>query len=348
MFMFDGFLLLLTVIVPVVLAVSIVVFVVGVGDCRVEKIKSIFKLDSSKGLIGQGLLWLSIFIPLFLALSLGFWVWPNYQVDLSLEGYRKFIEVSLLPLGMMSISLPLTGLVARFHSTQQTARQIEVVSAKNNLDAFYSHRKEMISYFSSMGEIEYLKSVKFVYGIHPVLHLRFFEGAPDKGLPLVNRESFDYVEGKILFASKLLASVLLGEGGGIGLLNSYLNACDNIYLAAKALAIKEVCNSLVAKGVEVKSDSGESGSITIGTTTLEVLAAIRFVKGYYDNLCDFSGVPRMKVPEGRGVVFRGGQKLLDGELFIEALHRGELANLVAEGRARYSEDHPSICKKQES
>ncbi|KPA89377.1 hypothetical protein PF66_04229 [Pseudomonas asplenii] len=345
--MFEGFLLVLTLAVPVVLSVFVVVSLFGVGESPVDRCKSIFVLDSEKGLINQGLLWLSILTPLFIAISLGMWVWPEYQVDLSLSGYKKFVEISLLSLGVVSISLPLTGLIARFHSTRQTARQIEVVSFKNNVDAFYTHRKEMLGYFSALGEVRYLDVITFSYRIHPVLHVRFFSGAPEKGFPKVKRDYFNYVENRILAASKFLNGLLRGEGGSIGLLNLYINACNDMYLASEALAIPEISNDLFLKGVQIKSKSEDYDCIILGTTTLEALAAIRYLKGYYDNLCDFAGVERMKIDEGYDVVFRGGQKLLDGKLYIEELHEFEIDQLVEDGRARYCDNHPLVLKGKE-
>jgi hypothetical protein len=84
--------------------------------------------------------------------------------------------------------------------------------------------------------------------------------------------------------------------------------------------------------------------ITMGTTTLEALAAIRIVKSYYDNLCDFAGVARLEIPDAHEIIFKGGQRVLDGELVIESLHEVEIAGLVASGRARYDENHPMISE----
>lgn len=345
--MYEGLLLILTLLVPVSLSLLVVFCFLGVAGSPTDKFRSAFSLDSSKGLINQGLLWLSILTPLFLALSLGMWVWPDYRVDLSLAGYKKFVEISLLPLGVASISLPLTGLVARFHSTRQTARQIEVVSFKNNVDAFYTHRKEMIGYFAALGEVKYLDVITFSYKIHPVLHLRFFKGAPEKGFPQVKREYFNYVESRILGASKFLNGLLCGEGGSIGLLSLYINACNDMYLASEALAIPEISNDLFLEGVQIKGEPGDYNYITMGTTTLQALAAIRYLKGYYDNLCDFAGVERMSIPDGYEVVFHGGQKLLEGTLYIEGLHESDVKQLVESGQARYCDNHPLVRKDEE-
>lgn len=348
--MLNGFVLAITLAIPVFISVLVVAVFLGKGKWGGGRLISVFEFDTSKGLISQGLLWLSMATPVFIALSLGMWVWPNYEILVSSEGFKNFIEISILPLAVMSVSLPLTGLVSRFHSTQQTAKQIEVVSFKNNLDAFYTHRKELLSYFSAMESVTYLGVVEFNYRVHPVLHVRFFEGVPEKGWPVIRRQSFDSVERGILQGAQYLVRVLSPtEDHGLRDLDFYLMGCKHIYLVAQSLHIREVTFGLVSRGVMIKSSScPEHGwdLLTIGTTTAEVLAAIRYVKNYYDNLCDFAGVPRMKISEEYDVVFRGGQRLLAGELLIENLHMFDIQQMVEDGRAQYDEMHPVVRKAE--
>lgn len=348
--MFEGFLLAIILAFPVILSIWVVAIFLGKGAWGGRRLISVFEFDTSKGLISQGLLWLSITTPIFVALSLGAWIWPSYEVLISSKGFKNFIEISILPLAVMSISLPLAGLISRFHSTQQTAKQIEVVSFKNNLDAFFTHRKELISYFSAMEPVTYLGVVEFKYVIHPVLHVRFFEGVPEKGWPVVKRKSFNNVEHGILRGAQHLVGVLAPtEDCGFDDLDRYLQGCKEIYLAAQALHIREITQGLVSRGVMLKSSScPEHGwdLLTIGTTTAEVLAAIRYVKNYYDNLCDFAGVARMIVPDGYEVVFHGGQRLLAGDLTIENLHMFDIQQMVDDGRAQYDEKHHSLRKAE--
>ncbi|WP_223464367.1 hypothetical protein [Pseudomonas sp. GL-RE-26] len=342
--MVGGIWLFLTILIPVTVSVLVVASFAGEGEWGSGRLSSVFSLDTSKGLVHQGWLWLVVIVPLAVAISLGLWEWPSYEFEMSSDGYKKFIEISILPLAVMSLALPLAGLISKFHSTQQTAKQIEVVSFKNNLDAFYTHRKELISYFSAMNPVEYLGVLEFKYDLHPVLHVRFFNGTPEKGWPVANQETFKSVERGILQGAKYLIGVLEArEDRGISDLDCYLQGCKHIYLAAQSLHIREITNHLASKGVLIRSASCDEGVydlLTIGTTTVEVLAAIRFARSFYDNLCDFSGVPRMEIPEGQEIVFLGGQRLLAGELKIERLHELEIAAMVLDGWARYDENHP--------
>lgn len=346
--MVEGILLVLTVLLPVFIAIAAVIFFVGEGGCGRARFKSIFQLDTSKGLVHQGLLWLAVLIPVAVAASLGGWVWAEYTPELSLDGFKKFIEVSILPLAVMSLSLPLAGLISRFHSTQQTAKQIEVVSFKNNLDAFYTHRKELLAYFDAMPEVNYLGIVDVKYKLHPVLHVRFFNGAPKQGWPQVNSSSFEEVGRNISAGAKFLRWTLdPSVKSNISALDCYLNACRDIFLAAQSLHVRDVYRVLVSRGVMIKTGAASQAGydmITMGTTTLEALAAIRIVKSYYDNLCDFAGVARLEIPDAHEIIFKGGQRILDGELVIENLHEVEIAELVTNGRARHDENHPLRSK----
>ncbi|MBK3440643.1 hypothetical protein [Pseudomonas lactis] len=342
--MTDGIFLIFSVVLAVFVSLILVACLVGDGPLSNFRITSILKLDTSKGLIHQGLLWMSIFTPLAVAIALGLWVWPKYSFELSPAGFKNFIDISILPLAVMSLSLPLSGLISRFHSTQQTAKQIEVVSFKNNLDAFYTHRKEMLAYFSAMQDVDYLGVEIFKYHLHPVLHVRFFSGAPEDGLPKIEVDSFESVNAQIMSGAKFLKSVLVPSGiGSFSTLDAYLQACKSICLAANSLHITQVTRGIVSRGVLVRSEGcapPQYDFITLGTSTLDVLAAIRFTKDFYDNLCDFAGYPRSVIPENLEIVFQGGQSILDGDLEIERLHESEIAHLIEIRRASYDENHP--------
>ena len=342
----NGILLALTLLVSVTVTVAMVSFFIGEGRISKEKISLIFQLDTSKGLIHQGLLWLAIFIPLAMAMTLGGWVWAGYELDISSDGFKKFLEISILPLAVMSLSLPLAGLISKFHSTQQTAKQIEVVSFKNNLDAFYTHRKELLAYFDAMPDVNYLGIIDVKYKLHPVIHVRFFEGAPKQGWPKANVGSFETVGRNICAGALFLKGAIEPSADShLSPLDCYLSGCRDIFLAAQSLHVHYVTSGLVSKGVMIKSGAKNQigyDLLTIGTTTIEALAAFRIVKSYYDNLCDFAGIARLVIPEALGIVFQGGQRILDGDLVIERLHETEIAELIACGRGRYDENHPLL------
>ncbi|MBR7522969.1 hypothetical protein, partial [Pseudomonas juntendi] len=69
---------------------------------------------------------------------------------------------------------------------------------------------------------------------------------------------------------------------------------------------------------------------------------LRFCKNFYDNLCDFSGRNRMTLGSELEDVFQKTEFWLNKGKFIEALHEGPIAELVASGRASLGDNHPSL------
>ncbi|WP_338495810.1 hypothetical protein V5F23_17215 [Pseudomonas sp. WP18] len=337
--MLDSLLLVATILSPALAIYWLVMSFCGDGHDFRSKALSVAELHTEHGLIRQGLLWLAIGIPLSLGLAFGVWVCSGYEVSLNLEGYKKFVEISLLPLAIMSVSLPLAALVSRIHSTQQAARQIVLSRTKNNLDAYYAHRKAMFEYFKEIDETEYFNQYKFSYKAHPVLHKRFFLGSPEEGTPVMHEHTFTKVEQCINGAATFLIDVLSGSAKEP--LAFYLTACSNIYHASKILNIKPVYIDMKDRGVFIRHNENE-GATTFGVSTLETLAALRFTREYFNNLCDFSGRSRMSVSPKLDEVFDKTEFWLHKGKFIEELHEGIIANLVASGGATLGEKHHSL------
>ncbi|MFY0993251.1 MULTISPECIES: hypothetical protein [Pseudomonas] len=332
-------LLVATILGPALAVYWLVMRYCGNGHDFRSKALSVFELHTEHGLIEQGLLWLAIGIPLSLGLAFGGWAWSGYEVSLTAAGYKTFFEISLLPLAIMSISLPLAGLVSRIHSTQQAANQIILSRTKNNLDAYYAHRKALFEYFKEFDDLVYFGKFKFPYKVHPVLHKRFFLGSPEGGTPVMNEETFNRVERFITGASRSLRKVL--EGTCADPLTFYLDAGKEIYFAAETLHISTIHREMRERGVYVRHSRGD-GAPTFGTSTLATLAALRFCKNFYDNLCDFSGRNRMTLGSELEDVFQKTEFWLNKGKFIEALHEGPIAELVASGRASLGDNHPSL------
>lgn len=337
---------LLTMLLANVVWMMLVVNKFGKGKELGQRLTTAFVLDTSEGLIKQGLLWASILAPLINGFALGFWAWKSYGPLFNPEGFAEFIKISLLPLGVMSISLPLAGLVSRVHSTQQAAKQIQqaetqikINSFKSNLDAFYAHRKGLVEYFSGLPEIDYFGRRKFDFKIHPVLHKRFFEGSPEHGWPSVNNDAFWLIEGKLVLAAKLLKPVLeLGWVHNPKALDFYLNSCSAIFIVSERLGIKKIYHDLVQEGITVKHEGGHM--VSLGVTTADMLASIRFAREFFDNLCDYAGRVRMTVPNDLEVVFYQSELYLQNKS-IEFLHSDPIYNLILDGVASVNEKHHS-------
>ncbi|ONH51158.1 hypothetical protein BLL36_22570 [Pseudomonas cedrina subsp. cedrina] len=196
----------------------------------------------------------------------------------------------------------------------------------------------MLEYFSGLDLMTYFDKYKFEYKAHPVLHKRFFSGSPEKGWPSRNELSFEAVERKIEQAAIYLLLVL--SGNSIHRLDDYLQVSLNIYGAADALNIREIKHDMARGGVYVKWLNNDGGVVTIGLNTLETLAALRFVREYYNNFCDFSGRPRMKLSNDLEDVFLKTEYWLRKGDFIQTIHLQDMVSLVEAGRAEYGEKHP--------
>lgn len=90
-----------------------------------QRVAKAVTLDPLKGLLHQRFFWLCIAIPLIYFFTFGYVAWNGYSIELSSDGLANFLSISTLPLGLLSISLPLTVVAASFHSTHQTAIQIK-------------------------------------------------------------------------------------------------------------------------------------------------------------------------------------------------------------------------------
>ncbi|WP_076542644.1 hypothetical protein [Shewanella sp. UCD-KL21] len=113
--------------------------------------------DPSHGLGSQPLFAIAIVYPIGLFFSTGIWTWSGLSLELSADGYKQFIEISKLPLGLLALSIPLAALTARLHGTKQTAlqiskaeTQINEVKQKNKTDLYLAHYKHFCEYIEQV------------------------------------------------------------------------------------------------------------------------------------------------------------------------------------------------------
>ncbi|KPB26151.1 hypothetical protein LT706_17985 [Pseudomonas syringae pv. syringae] len=323
-------LLMLVVLAPPFFGVGLVALVMGKGEWKNSRWRSILTLHPENGLVHQGLLWVSIVIPFLYFLILGIAAWHEFSISIDAEGFKKFIEISVLPLATLSISLPLAGLVSKLHSTQQTAVQIAVVSRKNNFDAFYSHRKELFSYFAQIGTVTYLDCLVAEYKIHPNIHQAFFSGDPKNGIPEPREQAFESVRSDFDFILMLLSTVVARNDEKA--FHYYLNACNSILSVAKRLGVAEVSIGMVEKGASFSvqyDDTGLTPVATVGKTTVEILASVRYLRNFFNNLCTFaSSKPHDAAEQYRHLLYGGSELLSRKTLTIESIQATEIQKIL--------------------
>lgn len=256
-------------------------------------LKSILSLHPDKGLAEQGLLWLSILTPLCYFIVLGYFAWQGSTLELSAHGYSNFIKLSVFPIGILSISLPLSALIARIHSTQQTAEQIRITKKKNDIDAFYAHRKAMFEYFSSIDQHKYDGGLTGGFQAHPRLHIKFFKSdKPEKGLPEINKDQFKRSLDKLHEARSSIEYLMNSNfvsANDEKLVFAYLVACKNIYDLAGSLVLPEIYEKLSKSSKTIRDSKTNLKFISLGIDIEGMLDSYRYTRSFLRTVCEFSG-----------------------------------------------------------
>lgn len=105
---------------------------------------------SHKNLFNQPLFLISIFIPFYLFLSIGFWSWKGHSINFTADGFNNFLTISKLPLFFLAAAVPLTSIVNNIHRTIQTEKKISEAERKNLSDAYYTHFKHTLELLRSI------------------------------------------------------------------------------------------------------------------------------------------------------------------------------------------------------
>lgn len=108
-----------------------------------------FKLDDRQ-LFKQPLFILVTAYPVYLFILFGTWIWKDYGLSLSSEGYSQFLEISKFPLIILASSVPFGAIVSNIHRTIQTEKQIDDSGAKNRNDMYYGHIKFILDQFDKI------------------------------------------------------------------------------------------------------------------------------------------------------------------------------------------------------
>jgi hypothetical protein len=331
----DQILAVLLLLLPLLLAGIVTAAVRGKGSWKKARWISAFTMHPDQGLVRQGLLWLSILVPFFYGLGAGVIIWGSYEISLTPEGLATFVKISAIPLALFSLSLPLTILVSRLHATAQTANQITLTRYKNNIDSFYSHRKELFSYFSQIGEVIFLDCINAKFKLHPRMHKVYFTGKPSEGTPLANEAAFKEIEGDLDSAIWKIHAVLTDANPELTYDFYIVNLCSDIYRLALKLGLTEIYVELAEKSilVPVTLDEGQKMLRTVGTTSTELIAAFRYIHSFFHNLCDFAGVEAVDSRKDGNYryIFEGGAyKTVRTPPVIERLHAEDIQHVLNE------------------
>lgn len=248
------------------------------------------KPQTDMGVGERPVFWLSIGIPVLLFFITGYFAWRGKNLDFSSEGFKEFMSISALPLICLGASVPLSTLVWRIHATRQTAEQIIVTRLKNNVDAFYAHRKAFIDYFSYIEEVTYEGGVKGMFKVHPRLHLKFFANqSPDKGMPSVDSGQFaSALETLGTIRNKL--EEIIASNDAKRRIRAYAAASHLLKELGILLVLKELYERLPAEGRDYELPDGRVFR-SMGTELEHLIGAYRYSRSMMRLLCEFAGYP---------------------------------------------------------
>lgn len=243
-----------------------------------------FMLNPRYGLGSQPLFWVAMLTPLTWFAFLGLYIWDDYHVSLDQAGFKEFIRISTLPMLLLSLSVPLTALVAHLHSTAQTAKQIQ----KNEHEHFYLHRREFVSYFKDIDETEIYGVYSIRYNIAPRTHGRLFIGAPRDGVPELDFKEVDKLIFFLKKAERCLAAVV-SESDFKVRNGAYYDFCVTLRPIINFLNIRDL-QLLVENDSDFLGHDGKEFK-SIGSTGLHSFAAYECVRVYLASVVCFACYP---------------------------------------------------------
>lgn len=295
---------------------------------KVRGLIELFSLKPNESLFRQPAFWLSVLIPFGYFIAFGVVSWEGYVIDVSRNGLANFLSISTLPLGMLSIAIPATVIVASFHSTEQTAAQILITQHKNNMESFYAHRSELFLYFQRIGELDYFGCFKALNRVHPRMHSYFFIGSPSQGIPEIREDVFEDLEGDLIAARKFIHMALTLESSDERLVSCYLlNACNMLHVLIRKLNLTDAYHELEARSELVLVNVVNEGAqrvLTVGNSTCDMVAVYRYARAYFRNLCDFAG---------------RAFDLGDSRLYDYFETEGEFVRMKDQGNVEYIHEH---------
>jgi hypothetical protein len=234
------------------------------------------------GLSKQGIFWVTILAPTLLFIAFGITAWSGYTLSLDARGFKTFWEITVLPAAILALAVPLSALVAKLHSTAQTAAQIE----KGNHDLFYLHRKEYVSYYDQTGATKFSFGFKTEYKINPRVHARFFNGEPAKGTPTLLTGIVDKQISQIKEARHNL-KLVISNPPSTETKKAFLVFCERLHALVGFLSIRDI-NTLYDSGLSIRISEDRTVP-TPGKNLREAVDAYLCTENYLISTIEFAG-----------------------------------------------------------
>lgn len=298
----SGWFLLGLIVLPVLLVAVIVGpilrWVIYQETNKRESWGNLIALNPDYGLAKQTLFWIAILAPILYFFAFGLLAWHGYELSLTTQGFGEFIQSSKLPLGLASLSIPITALVAKLHSTAQTARQIGLASRqiaiaekKNNNDLFYSHRKEFVYFYDVVGKTTWANEYETAYKIDPRIHSRLFKGDASEGVPVFKLDIAERLFKKLKVAERLLSDVITGRDLEKAH-KDFLKYSINVFYLIEFFGIVDLKQNILKDCITMPYFDG-GGTMreqySAGVSSQQAVAIYRCVKSYLLSSVEFAG-----------------------------------------------------------
>lgn len=100
----------------------------------------------------------SLLFPICSYLALSGLIWLNdgqlWAWQLDSEGFRNYLELYRLPLGVLAMAVPLVAVVSSNHRSTQAAANLQAQQRQNAFSNYYSHLQEFTAFYLSSPQIE--------------------------------------------------------------------------------------------------------------------------------------------------------------------------------------------------
>lgn len=170
--------------------------------------KSLMQLTSTKYVIGM------LVIIAVICMFIIFY-YSEVSADPSYKGFNQFIVIFKFPIALLSMILPVIGLIGINHRSEQTMRQIELASNQSSFSNYYKHLEEFEKYSSNLIE-KYINQEK-IKPVNPnmgtwirFLHHTIYPGARN-GVFDIPEQIFNDLEDTILFYEQSNESFMYQE-----------------------------------------------------------------------------------------------------------------------------------------
>ena len=105
----------------------------------------LFRVNHRKPIFKNISFWFWIFFPICFGGFMGSLIWMSLDFLLSSTGYNYFLEISKLPLGIMSLSLPSVGIYVVHYKSKQTSELISISKIKEYSSEKGKHKSSLIA-----------------------------------------------------------------------------------------------------------------------------------------------------------------------------------------------------------